>query len=672
MGKYILKRILLMIPVIIGVSFIIFFAMNMAQGDYLDTQDLGELTEEQIAALRESMDLDKPMLVQYGRYMWRLLHGDLGKSYSGNRDVFQAFMEKLPNTMYLGIVASLIGTLVSIPLGIFAARKRGTLLDNMASVVAVFGLSVPNFWFGLMIMILFSLKLHWLPSSGNDTWLCVLMPAVTIGTAKMADLTRTTRSTMLDTLTQDYLRTARAKGVPEKIVVNRHALKPAMIPILNVTMSQLSNAVAGAALTETVFAWPGVGKLVVEAVQQRDIPMACGCLIMKCTLIGVIELITDLLFVLVDPRLRTHYAAAAKKKTSFFKAIKGDFQGAATAIVTLPDRIRRAVENSRKDRALAKKEREEWRAAKLKAKERAAAMAAQGQGKRILVSKQYAKRSLAGDIWYRFRQNKGAMVGLFILLLLALNCIFADVLYDYDTKVIGYVLKERLQAPNAAHWFGTDDIGRDLFSRVMYGARYSLAIGFATVALSLLVGMPIGAVCGFFGGKVDLFIMRILDIFRSIPGLLMGIVVVSALGQSTQSLIIAMAVSRFVVVANTTRTAVMTVKNNEYVEAARAIGMPTRSIIFRHVVPNCLSPIIVRTTLQVAGAIVAASSLSFLGLGVPVPSPEWGALLAAGRQYVQSYSYMTVFPGLAIMITVLAFNMVGDGLRDALDPKLKK
>ena len=145
MGKYILKRILLMIPVIIGVSFIIFFAMNMAQGDYLDTQDLGELTAEQIAALRESMDLDKPLLEQYARYMWRLFHGDLGKSYSGNRDVFQAFMEKLPSTMYLGLVASLIGTVVSIPLGIFAARKRGTLLDNMASVVAVFGLSVPNF-----------------------------------------------------------------------------------------------------------------------------------------------------------------------------------------------------------------------------------------------------------------------------------------------------------------------------------------------------------------------------------------------------------------------------------------------------------------------------------------------------------------------------------------------
>jgi len=670
MIRYIFKRILLMIPVIIGVSFVIFFSMNMAQGDYVDTLDTDDMTEAEVQELRAQYGLDKPMLVQYANYMWDLLHGDLGKSYSGNRDVFQAFMEKLPSTMYLGVVASLIGTLVSVPLGIFAARNRGTLLDNFANVVAVFGLSVPNFWFGLMIMILFSLKLHWLPSSGNDTWICVLMPALTIGTAKMADLTRTTRSTMLDTLTQDYLRTARAKGVPEKTVVNKHALKPALIPIVNVAMSQLSNAVAGAALTESVFAWPGVGKLVVDAVQARDIPMACGCLIMKCILIGLIELATDLLFVVVDPRLRTHFAAASKKKNgSLLQEICDDFKGAVKAFTTIPERLNRALEENKANRALAIREKEEQKARTEAAK---VEKAARGNEKRVLVSKQYAKRSQAGEIWYRFRQNKGAIVGMIILLILLVNCIFADVIFDYDTQVVGYVMKDRLQGPSLKHWFGTDDMGRDLFARVMYGARYSLSIGFATVALSVVVGMPIGAVCGYFGGKVDLLVMRLLDIIRSIPGLLMGIVVVSALGQSTQSLIIAMSVSRFVVVAVTTRTAVMTVKNNEYVEAARAIGMPTMSIIFRHVVPNCLSPIIVRTTLQVAGAIVAASSLSFLGLGVPVPSPEWGALLSAGRKFVQNYSYMTIFPGLAIMITVLSFNMVGDGLRDALDPKLKK
>ena len=669
MWRYVAKRILLLIPVIIGVSFIIFLAMNWQKGDYVDTLG-GEWTKEQLEQIREDMGLNRPIIEQYLDYMWGLLHGDLGTSYSTGESVAKIFFERLPNTMYLGIVASIIGTVVSIPLGIFAARHRGGILDNVANVVAVFGISVPNFWFGLMLLIAFSLKLGWLPSGGNETWICVLLPAITIGTDKMAELTRTTRSTMLDTLTQDYLRTARAKGVPENTVVNKHALKPAMIPILNVTMSQLSGAVAGAALTETVFSWPGVGKLVVDAVKGRDIPMACGCLIMKCILIGIIGLATDLLFVAVDPRLRTHYAAAAKKKdVSLWQEICNDCRNAVKSVVDIPAKLRRVLAEISANRAVAAKERAEQRATAEKAK---AERAARGKEKRVLVSKQYSKRSQLGEFWYRFSQNKGAVVGLVILLILALICIFADVIFDYDTQIAGYNLRARLQPPSAEHWFGTDNMGRDLFARTMYGARYSLAIGLATVALSLLIGMPIGAACGYFGGKVDLFVMRILDIVSSIPSLLMGIVIVSALGQSTQSLIIAMAVSRLPGAATATRTAVMTVKNNEYVEAAKAIGMPTASLIARHVVPNCLSPIIVRTTLQVAGAIVSASSLSYLGLGVPVPSPEWGALLAAGRDYIREYSYMTTFPGLAIMITVLAFNMMGDGLRDALDPKLKK
>ena len=670
MGRYVLKRILLMIPVIIGVSFVIFVAMNLAAGDYVDTLDTTELSQEQVEALRENLGLNKSIIEQYMDYMWGFLHGDLGTSYTSGRSVLKSFMEKLPKTMYLGIVASIIGTVVSIPLGIFAARKRGGLWDNVANVVAVFGISVPNFWFGLMLMILFSLKLHWLPSGGSDTWLAVLMPALTIGTDKMASLTRTTRSTMLDTLSQDYLRTARAKGVPEKDVVNKHALKPAMIPILNVTMSQLSGAIGGAALTETVFSWPGVGRLVVDAVRARDVPMACGCIILKCILIGLIGLATDLLFVVVDPRLRTHYAAAAKKrKGSIWSEMADDIRGSVRSVRNIPANLRRVLADNAANRALAVKERAEKKERIAKAK---AAKAARGGEKRVLVSKQYSKRSRLGEFWYRFSQNKGAIVAMVILFLLALNCIFADVLFDYKTDVIGYNIREALQPPSAKHWFGTDELGRDLFSRVMYGARYSLAIGLATVAMSLVVGLPLGAICGYYGGRVDLYVSRILDVFASIPSILMGIIIVSALGQSTQSLIIAMAFGQFIGVSRGTRTAVMTVKNNEYVEAAKAIGMPTMSIIFRHVVPNCLSPIIVRVTLQVAGAIIGASSLSFLGLGVPVPSPEWGALRSSGRDHIRDCSYLTTFPGLAIMITVLAFNMIGDGLRDALDPKLKK
>ena len=286
--------------------------------------------------------------------------------------------------------------------------------------------------------------------------------------------------------------------------------------------------------------------------------------------------------------------------------------------------------------------------------------------------KKKKNRSQGADIMRRFLKNKGAVVGLIIVLILAFIAIFADVLMDYETQVVGYVAKERLQWPNAKHWFGTDAMGRDLFWRVLYGTKYSFAIGIAVTAVSAAVGIPLGAAAGYIGGSVDDILMRVMDMISAIPNLLMGIVIVSALGTNTVNLIIAVSIGGIAGASRITRAAVMTVKNQEYIESARAVGLKNGKIVVDHILPNCLSPIIVEMTLRVASAIISASSLSFLGLGVPVPSPEWGALLSAGRNMIREYSYLTMFPGLAILITVLALNLMGDGLRDAMDPKLRK
>lgn len=287
------------------------------------------------------------------------------------------------------------------------------------------------------------------------------------------------------------------------------------------------------------------------------------------------------------------------------------------------------------------------------------------------VAKKYRKRGAMGEIFHRLRKNKGAMAGAVVLLLLFTVALTIDFWLDKEL-VIGQNLRARLKAPSAEHWFGTDEMGRDLFWRIMYGSRFSLSIGFVAVFVSLVVGVPLGAVAGYFGRAVETVIMRITDIFSAVPAILMAVVVVSVLGSSTLNLMIAVGVSSIPGFVRVTRAAVLTVRNEEYVEAAKALGKSNLYIIFRHVLPNCLSPIIVQTTLRVASAIVSASSLSFLGLGIKPPEPEWGALLTAGRNYILGYSYLTLFPGLAIMITVLAFNLVGDGLRDAMDPKLKR
>ena len=281
-------------------------------------------------------------------------------------------------------------------------------------------------------------------------------------------------------------------------------------------------------------------------------------------------------------------------------------------------------------------------------------------------------RSQMGEVWHQFRRNKGAMVGSAIVLIIVFVALFADVFLDYDTPVVGQNVAERLQWPSARHWFGTDELGRDIFFRVLYGTRFSCSVGLVAVTIGLVIGVTLGAIAGFYGGTLEEVIMRSTDILGAVPNMLMAIVIVSVLGQSIWNLMLAVGITSVPQFVRITRAAVLTVRNQEYVEASKAIGLSNRRIIFKHILPNCLSPIIVQATLRVASAIISASSLSFLGLGVPAPSPEWGALLSGGRKYIRDYSYMTLFPGLAIMITVLALNMMGDGLRDSLDPKLKK
>lgn len=282
------------------------------------------------------------------------------------------------------------------------------------------------------------------------------------------------------------------------------------------------------------------------------------------------------------------------------------------------------------------------------------------------------KRSMAADIWQRLARNKMAMLGLVILVILVLAAIFADVIADYNTKVVAQNIADRLQGPSAAHWFGTDEFGRDIFARIVHGSRVSLVVGIVSVSISLVIGGTLGAFAGFYGGKTDNIIMRFMDVFLAVPSILLAITIVAALGSSLVNVMLAIGVSGVPTFARIVRAAVMSVKDQEFVESSRAIGASSITIIFREILPNCMAPIIVQATLSVAGAILSTASLSFIGLGVKPPAPEWGAMLASGRSYLRDAVHLTLFPGLAIVITILALNLLGDGLRDALDPRLKQ
>ncbi|MCF0237486.1 MAG: ABC transporter permease [Sphaerochaetaceae bacterium] len=317
MLRYAIKRLLLMIPVVIGVSFLIFFIMDLAPGDIVDIQLSEEgMTYEEIQAVRDEMGLNDSVIIRYFRYMGNIVfHGDLGVSAITGKSVFKTYTEKLPATIVLACASILVSIIISLPLGIIAAIKRGSFTDNTCMVLSFVGLSIPNFWLGLMLIITIALNVSWIPTGGFKGLASVILPAITVGTGLTATLARTTRSSMLDVLNQDYLRTERAKGHSEFTVVNKYALRNALIPIITIAGGQFAACLGGSVLTETIFSWPGVGRLIIDSVNSRDVPMVVGCIILKSTTIGLVVLIVDLLYAVIDPRLKAQYSKKKRRKT---------------------------------------------------------------------------------------------------------------------------------------------------------------------------------------------------------------------------------------------------------------------------------------------------------------------------------------------------------------------
>lgn len=309
MIRYVLKRLLFMIPTVLLTSLLIFWAMGLAGGDPVKTILPENATVEQQDALREEMGLNDPFFVRYFRYMGGLVTGDMGQSYITGKDVFQVFVfERLPMTLALGGSALLIAVIIAVPLGIYTALNRNTWKDTGGMVFALFGVSMPNFWLGLMLMLLFAVRWKILPSGGTGGIEYLILPAMTVGLGLAALITRTTRSAMLDVVRQDYMTTAKAKGASRRRVIYYHGLRNAMIPIITAIGMQFSLVMTGSALAESVFSWPGIGRLVFESIDKRDIPMVTGSIILCCVLMSIINLIVDLIYAFCDPRIKAQYS----------------------------------------------------------------------------------------------------------------------------------------------------------------------------------------------------------------------------------------------------------------------------------------------------------------------------------------------------------------------------
>jgi len=307
-ASYVLRRIFMLIPVLLGVSILVFLIVHLSPGDPARLM-LGERAPvEQLEALREQLGLNDPLPIQYVKWLGRIVKLDFGRSIRSNRPVVEEIAARLPATAELAVAATVLAILIGVPVGILSAVRPNSIFDDVATLGALAGIAMPVFWQGIMLMLIFSVHLEWLPSSGRgDGWQYYVLPAVTLGTGAAASITRMTRSTMLETLGQDYVRTARAKGLAERLVVYRHALRNALLPIVTIIGLEFGGLMAGAVITETIFAWPGVGRYAVDAIRSRDFPAVQGIILTFALIYALINLIVDVLYAYLDPRLQVRY-----------------------------------------------------------------------------------------------------------------------------------------------------------------------------------------------------------------------------------------------------------------------------------------------------------------------------------------------------------------------------
>src|SRR2546421_55373 len=536
MRKYVVRRLLLAIPVLLLSSVIVFALMRVMPGDALTALmgESGNIGERELAHIRQQLRLDLPYYEQYAIWIWQMVSLSPGDSIFTGEAITVSLAKAIPVTLELTILALILGLVIAVPIGVISATRQDTASDYVGRVVAVSGLSLPDFWLATLVITFAAIWFHWIPPIGYTSFWDsplrnlqqFLLPAAVLGFRLSAATMRMTRSTVLEVLREDYVRTAWAKGLAGRMVVYKHALKNALIPVVTIVGGQLGVLLAGTVVVETIFALPGMGRLTVEAILYRDYPVV------------------------------------------------------QTAI-------------------------------------------------------------------------------------------FAEVLAPYDP--LAPQPEIRLARPSWDHPFGTDDIGRDVLSRVIHGARISLWVGLLAVGIGTAAGMVIGLLCGYCEGRVDLIFQRVMDAIQAIPALVLALAIVSVLRPNTTNAMIAIAIVIIPGNSRIVRGAVMSAKQNRYVEAAQAIGCQHPRIILSHILPNVTAPILIIASIWLGNAILIEATLSFLGVGTQPPTPSWGLLLSStGRAFMEQAPWLAIFPGLAISLAVLGFNLFGDTLRDAWDPRLRR
>ncbi len=619
MGHYLLRRLAIALPSLLGISVVLFTVLALAPGDPFSEMALNpNIPPEVQANLRLQFGLDDPIWQRYFRWLVAMLQGDWGFSFISRVDVDKLIWQRVPVTLAVIGASQIVALLIALPVGIYSAARPYSWFDRIASTLAFVGFSLPTFFTGLLLILLFSIKLDWLPfvfradiaATGWQWWWehlkQAIMPVMVLGLFQGASWTRYVRSAVLDVVRLDYVTTARSKGLRERAVIMKHVVRNALIPVVTLVALTMPQVFGGAIVTEQIFRVPGIGSLLIDAILRNDTPVVMAC----------------------DLRLRLP---------------RHPLQ---------PDR-RPPLWLARPPHQLS-----------LAARPRAAPR----------------RRNVSpwAEAWRRFRRHKLAVAGLDRPRRDGADGRFRAAVWKLSINDIDF--SARLQTPTRGHPFGTDDLGQDIFARMLYGGRISLSVGLSAMLMAMFVGVTIGAIAGISRGAVDAALMWLTDLFLSLPQLPLLLILIylfrealkAAFGPEVGVFILIVLVIggfRWMPVARLVRAQFFSLREKEFVEAARALGASVPRQVVRHILPNSLGPVIVAGTIDVAAAIIAESTLSFLGLGFPPDIPTWGRILYDSKEYLDIAPHWALFPGTAIFLAVLTINFVGDGLRDALDPR---
>ena len=605
---YLLRRILAAIPVMGVVALFVFLLLRLTPGDPAAILAGDNATPEQLERIRTSLGLNEPLYTQFFTWIGKLLHGDLGVSLISNVPVLKMISQRVEPSISIALSTIILAILVAVPLGVIAAWKHGTWIDRFVMGLSVLGFSVPVFVIGYVLIQIFAIELRWVPVQGFRSITAgfgpfferIILPTCTLSFIYVALIARMTRAAMLDVLGEDYVRTARAKGISETGVLLRHALRNAAVPVITVIGTGFALLISGVVVTESVFNLPGIGRLTVDAVLARDYPVIQAMILLTSRIYVAVNLLIDVAYTLLDPE-------------SVFRLLM--------AIETLPEP--------------------------------------------------------SIPITTPFRPRLGFLTATPIIA--AATICLALVIADRRSsrrcsrRTIRMLLApaQRLKPSSAQFLLGTDAYGRDVLSRIIYGGRISLLIGLGAAVFSIGIGLVIGLVSGFFKW-VDAVMMRVMDGLMAIPSILLAIAVVSLSGASLMTVLVAITIPEIPRVARLVRSVVLSAREEPYVEAAISVGSSLPKIMWRHLMPNTVAPLIVQGTYVCASAILTEAILSFLGAGISPETPTWGNIMAEGRAYFQIKPSLIFWPGLLLSIAILSVNLIGDAARDALDPRMKQ